>query len=280
MQDHYTKIDNRFIDEVMPILKGSELACCMAIFRKTAGWGKTNAALSIETISEITGIRRRQTIIELLHALEHKGIIESTKESGKTTVYGFCYYLKQSFKTSNEKRTSDTKNTSTENVTGTRNENRTSTSNKNRTGPSMYKEKRKKKKEKREKKADFYELNQKEIDTYIQSVIDYSGNIRNEHAYRKKLIGQFIKEDKATLLEFEAWIPSYQCKELENRHYGNYFEVVTDKGHFGGKLMSVWINEDNKPSFKLISQDGHTTKEYWFHNITGLENFLENGGNR
>lgn len=154
MQDNYTKIDNRFIDEVMQTLKSSELACCMAVFRKTAGWGKKSAAVSVDTISEITGIKRRHTVITALNALESKEIIKATKTAGKTTVYGFCYQLKQNFKTSAEKRTSDGNSTRTENDTGTSVEKRTSTSAEKRTSSSIYKEKERKEKEKRKKKRE------------------------------------------------------------------------------------------------------------------------------
>lgn len=278
MQDNYTKIDNRFIDEVMQTLKSSELACCMAIFRKTAGWGKHSAAVSVDTISEITGIKRRHTIITALNALESKEIIKATKTAGKTTVYGFCYQLKQSFKTSAEKRTSDGNSTRTENDTGTSVEKRTSTSAEKRTSSSIYKEKEKKEKEK-EREGNFYRLHKKAIDRHIQTVINNSGNIHNEAAYRKTMIKQFIKEDQATIIEFEAWLPVYQCEELQERHGNNYFEAVSNNERFRGELLRVEINEDGKPSIQLRNTDEDKTRSYWFHNITVLENFLENGGN-
>lgn len=270
MQDNYTKIDNRFIDEVMQTLKSSELACCMAIFRKTAGWGKQSAAMSVDTISEITGIKRRHTIIDALQSLEAKGIVKAAKTAGKTTVYSFRYYLKSSFETSAENRTSDGKRTRAKNDTGTSAEKRTSSS--------IYKKKNKE--NKREKKPDFYELNKKEIDAYIQSVIQNGWNIHNEHAYRKKLIGQFMREDKATLLEFETWVQVYQCEELQKRHGGNSFTAVTNNEHFRGKLLSVGINVDGKPSIQLRNQDDCETRSYWFHSFIGLDNFLENGGDQ
>lgn len=279
MQDNYTKIDNRFIDEVMPTLKGSELACCMAIFRKTAGWGKTNAALSIETISEITGIKRRHTIIDALQGLESKGIVRAVKTSGKTTVYSFCYHLKHNFETSAEKRTSDGNSTRAKNDTGTSVENRTSTSAEKRTSPSIYKEKEKKNKEKREKKMDFYELNQKEIDKYIQSVIETGGNIHNEHAYRKKLIGQFIREDQATLSEFNSWLPAYRCDELQKHYRMKPFTVVIDKSRFEGELIGIEYREREKLWFDLRNPHTQEEKSFWFHDIEALEHFLENGGN-
>ncbi|MFA6145161.1 MAG: replication protein [Sulfurimonas sp.] len=161
MGETYTKIDNRFMDEVMPTLKSSELACCMAIFRKTSGWGKKTAPVSVDEISKITGITRRHTVLDALNSLADKGIIKATKTAGKTTVYGFCYQLNQNLETSDEKRTSDIENTSAENVTGTSDgkrtstsdENRTSTSDENRTSSSIYKEKERKRK-KRERKRE------------------------------------------------------------------------------------------------------------------------------
>lgn len=278
MQDNYTKIDNRFIDEVMQTLKSSELACCMAIFRKTAGWGKKSAAISIEAISKITGINRRPTIIDALHSLEDKGIIKATKTAGRTTVYEFCYQLNQNLETSDEKRTSNTENTSTENVTGTSVQNRTSTSVQKRTSSSIYKEKEKKEKEK-EREGNFYRLHKKAIDRHIQTVITNSGNIHNEAAYRKTMIKQFIKEDQATIIEFEAWIPVYQCEELQKRHGNNYFEAVSNNERFRGELLRVEINDDGKPSIQLRDTEEDKTRSYWFHNITSLEEFLENGGN-
>lgn len=278
MQDNYTKIDNRFLDEVMQTLKSSELACCMAIFRKTAGWGKQSAAMSVDTISKITGITRRPTIIDALQSLESKGIVRAAKTAGKTTVYSFCYHLKSSFETSVQNRTSDTKNTSTENVTGTSVQNRTSTSVQKRTSSSIYKEKERKEK-KKEREGDFYRLHKKAIDRHIQTVIADSGNIHNEAAYRKTMIRQFIKEDQATIIEFETWRPVYQCEELQERHGNNYFEAVSNKERFRGELLRVEINEDGKPSIQLRDTNKDKTRSYWFPNITSLEEFLENGGN-
>lgn len=279
MQDNYTKIDNRFIDEVMQTLKSSELACCMAIFRKTAGWGKQSAAMSVDTISEITGIKRRHTIIDALQGLEAKGIVIAAKTAGKTTVYSFCYHLKQSFETSAEKRTSGTENTSAKNDTSTSDENRTSTSAEKRTSLSIYKKKEKKNKEKREKKPVFYELNKKVVDAYIQSVIENGGNIHNEHAYRKKLIGQFIREDQATLSEFEAWYPEYRCNELQRWYRMKTFTVVIGKDRFYGELLAVEYRGREKLSLTLRDPDTYEERRFDAQSIESLEKFLEKGIN-
>lgn len=93
------------------------------------------------------------------------------------------------------------------------------------------------------------------------------------------MIKQFIKEDQATIIEFEAWLPVYQCEELQERHGNNYFEAVSNNERFRGELLRVEINEDGKPSIQLRDIDEDKTRSYWFHNITVLENFLENGGN-
>lgn len=279
MQDNYTKIDNRFIDEVMQTLKGSEIACCMAIFRKTSGWGKKSAAVSVDAISKITGITRRHTVLDALHSLEDKGIIKATKTAGKTTVYGFYYHLNQNLETSDEKRTSDTENTSAENVTSTRDGKRTSTSDEKRTSSSIYKEKEKKEKEKREIKPDFYELNKKDIDAYIQSVIENGGNIHNEHAYRKKLLGQFIKGDKATLSEFNAWFPAYRCNELQKQYRMKPFIVVIDKDRFCGELLSVEYRDRKRLSVTLRDPDTYKERSFEARDLEALENFLEKGYN-
>lgn len=263
MQNNYTKIDNCFIDEVMQTLKSSELACCMAIFRKTAGWGKQSAAMSVDTISEITGIKRRHTIIDALQSLEAKGIVRAAKNAGKTTVYSFCYHLKSSFETSDGKRTS------AKNDTGTSAEKRTSSS--------IYKKKNKE--NKREKKPGFYELNKKEIDAYIQSVIENGGNIHNEHAYRKKLIGQFIREDKATLSEFNGWFTEYRCNELERRYRMKPFTVVIDQGRFYGELLRVEYRGREKLSLKLRDPDTYEERSFEAASLETLENFLEKGIN-
>ncbi|MFA6145160.1 MAG: hypothetical protein WCW84_10490 [Sulfurimonas sp.] len=110
-------------------------------------------------------------------------------------------------------------------------------------------------------------------------MIDNSGNIHNEVAYRKTMIKQFIKGDEATRIEFESWLPTYQCEELQERHGSNYFEAVSNNERFRGELLRVEINEDGKPSIQLRDTDEDKTRSYWFHNITGLEEFLENGGN-
>lgn len=132
----------------------------------------------------------------------------------------------------------------------------------------------------REKTPGIYETDTEDIEAYINSVIENGGNIHNEHAYRKKLIGQFIREDKATLLGFQAWKPGYQCEKLQKRHDGNSFTAVSNNEHFSGKLLSVYLNENGKPSIQLRNQDDCETRSYWFTNIDHLESFLEKGGDQ
>lgn len=279
MQDNYTKIDNRFIDEVMQTLKSSELACCMAIFRKTAGWGKKSAAVSVDVFSKITGITRRPTIIDALHSLEVKGIIKATKTAGRTTVYELCYQLNQNLETSVQKRTSDTENTSTENVTGTSDEKRTSTSVQKRTSLSIYKEKERKEKKKERDTGDYYDLNRKLIDRHIQRVIYDSATIRNEISFRRKMIRQFKRGDQTTILLFEERLNEYRREELQDKYYRKPFEVVTSDGRFDGELLSIEVRADGVQSVEFQNIDTFQMTKVTFPNFDFLEHFLINGGN-
>lgn len=277
MQDNYTKIDNRFIDEVMQTLKGSEIACCMAIFRKTSGWGKKSAAVSVDVIGKITGITRRPTVMDALHSLEVKGIIKATKTAGKTSVYEFCYHLNQNLETSDEKRTSETENTSTENVTSTRDGKRTSTSDEKRTSLSIYKEKKRKK---RETRGDYYDLNKKLIDRHIQRVIYDSATIRNEISFRQKMIRQFKRGDQTTILLFEERLNEYRREEIHSQYFMKPFVVVTSKDRLDGVFISVETGENEKPLVKFQNIDTFKMTEVIFPSFEALEHFLVKGGDR
>lgn len=280
MQDNYTKIDNRFIDEVIPMLRGSELACCMAIFRKTAGWGKKSAAVSVDVFSKITGITRRPTIIDALYSLEVKGIIKTTKTAGKMTVYEFCYQLNQNLETSVQNRTSDTESTSTENVTGTSVQNRTSTSVQKRTSSSIYKEKERKEKKKERDTGDYYDLNRKLIDRHIQRVIYDSATIRNEISFRRKMIRQFKRGDQTTILLFEERLNEYRREEIHSQYFMKPFTVVTSKDRLEGVFISVETGESEKPLVKFQDIDTFQMIEVIFPSFEALEHFLVKGGDR
>jgi len=92
MNETFTKVDNAFLDEVMRHTSThGEMLCCMIIFRKTIGWGKKNANISISTFQELGGIKRRETVIASIKSLRKKGIIKTKKSVGKVTNFTLSY---------------------------------------------------------------------------------------------------------------------------------------------------------------------------------------------
>lgn len=76
-------IDSGLIANISP----NELKCYLVVVRKTAGWHKEWDFIPNTQLMELTGIKKRQTIYSCMNKLEEYGLIESTKELGKTTKY-------------------------------------------------------------------------------------------------------------------------------------------------------------------------------------------------
>ncbi|MGD9970413.1 MAG: hypothetical protein AB7S65_08145 [Sulfuricurvum sp.] len=258
----YTTINNELINDKELYLRDKGLYIFM--FSKPEGWSFSVRGLSAQVKEGKTSVSQSlKRLIERGWLRRHE-----VREAGKYITFE---YEMQVIKTnSTVSRKTDTLSAKPD--TEKRTLSKYSYKNKN-----SYKKKKEEKE--RDSTPDIYENNSEEIEAYINSVIENGGNIHNEHAYRKKLIQQFIKEDKATLLGFEAWLPIYRCEKLQKKYSGKHFEAIVNNERFRGELLNVWINDDGKPSIQLRDNEEYQTRTYWFHNITGLEKFLENVGN-
>lgn len=77
---HYTKIPDYFIDQLMPILTGSEFKILIYIARKTIGWNKERDRISHRQFLK-TGVKPR-SISRAIASLEAKNLIEITDQKG------------------------------------------------------------------------------------------------------------------------------------------------------------------------------------------------------
>jgi len=68
-QGYYTEFHNALLDAVMPALKPTSWAILCAIIRQTKGWRRDFCHLSLATITALSGVKSRTTVIECLDEL-------------------------------------------------------------------------------------------------------------------------------------------------------------------------------------------------------------------
>ncbi len=68
------QVPNAIIDEHMREMRNSTIKCYLVIVRQTTGWNKPSDKISIRKFQEITGIKKRDTIISALSELEKLGL--------------------------------------------------------------------------------------------------------------------------------------------------------------------------------------------------------------
>jgi len=78
---NYTQTPNQFFDEHMRDLNGSELKVTLAIIRKTFGFHKEKARISLTDLEEMTGLSR-QSVIDGAAGAEEKGMISKVSDGG------------------------------------------------------------------------------------------------------------------------------------------------------------------------------------------------------
>ena len=81
------QVPNLLVDEIMKDLKNAELRCYLVVIRKTTGWHKTSDKIPVAQITEVTGIKRKQTIYDAMKNLEKLGLIERHQNPGGWTEY-------------------------------------------------------------------------------------------------------------------------------------------------------------------------------------------------
>ena len=106
--------------------------------------------------------------------------------------------------------------------------------------------KNKKNKTQTERERDFFSENKELISVYADEIIK-EGEVKNEKAYRRKIIRQFQKEDRSTLEAFKEWLPGHHARELTKRYRGLVLSVnskgepIKEEGR--SKLYEITHNE-------------------------------------
>lgn len=78
---NYTQTPNKFFDELMRDLSGSEIKVTLAIIRKTFGFHKQSTRLSLKDLEDMTGLSR-QAVIDGANGAEEKGMISKLSDGG------------------------------------------------------------------------------------------------------------------------------------------------------------------------------------------------------
>jgi len=80
----YTKIENKFLDEIMATLKPIETICYLIISRKTNGWQKEIDQISISQFMKFTGLSKNSVKTALKGLIEKDRIIKHNSGNGNT----------------------------------------------------------------------------------------------------------------------------------------------------------------------------------------------------
>lgn len=86
-ESNYTQIPNVILDELMPLMSGSEMKVTLAIARKTFGWQKRQDQISISQLMELTGLSKPSVRAGIQAGIE-RGTISRTDTNS-----GFVYSL-------------------------------------------------------------------------------------------------------------------------------------------------------------------------------------------
>lgn len=82
------QIPNALVDdEIIANLNANALKCYLVVVRKTVGWQKEWDYIPTTQLMKLTGIKKKTTVYSAMNQLEELGLIESEKETGKTTRY-------------------------------------------------------------------------------------------------------------------------------------------------------------------------------------------------
>jgi phage replication O-like protein O len=84
LEDGYTRIANDILDALSKMkLNGREFRVCLALIRKTYGWGKKEDEISLSQFADATGISRNH-IQEILSDLTRRKIVTRKRVKGRT----------------------------------------------------------------------------------------------------------------------------------------------------------------------------------------------------
>jgi phage replication O-like protein O len=84
LEDGYTRIANDILDALSKMkLSGREFRVCLALIRKTYGWGKKEDEISLSQFADATGISRNH-IQEILSDLTDRKIVTRKRVKGRT----------------------------------------------------------------------------------------------------------------------------------------------------------------------------------------------------
>ncbi len=251
--DSFTKIDNAFLDEVMQnISTHGELACCMVIFRKTIGWGKDSAHISLKTFQELTGFNRKETVISSIRSLQKKGIIKTKKLKGKVTKFSFSDQYGLTVPVRKNRTTGLT-------VPVPVRMNRT--------------HKRKGKKVFEREKVSF--ISEEHKMAFILDIM-LTEDIKNRQGYEMSMRKKLLQGDKATMEMFDNWKVLYDDKkefeDFHNSHLGKRINLQTKDKVLTGLVMSI-SQEGN--SFIVALKDGDDYRSAKYRTFDEMKERIE-----
>jgi hypothetical protein len=85
----FTKVDNYFLDHVMPRVKGAEWKVICAVLRQTEGFQREDAEISVEEFMSMTG-HERQTVIVAVRNVMLRGAMERrAQQVGRQRTFRF-----------------------------------------------------------------------------------------------------------------------------------------------------------------------------------------------
>jgi phage replication O-like protein O len=253
----YTKVPNSILD--FEGLDVYEFRILILILRKTIGFNKKSDGISLSQFIKFTGISKDKVIKSLENLQKNKFISvqkQTLKNGGKSfnrytpLVLDKDYLVRQKDKGSTSERLGlvcekdiQKENRTKENI---------------------------QKRDEREGNIFFSFSNNKqlrEIDRYIDHLMQTEEYIKNTKAFSRKIKKQLLDGEKYQIEDFEKWYLNKTCEELGNKYIGKYLdsnEIVNIYPYFhtedydpSNKFIIKLIDIDTKEKYFKVFKDGN-----------------------
>lgn len=232
----FTKVPNSIFD--IEGLNVYERLILLYIVRKTIGFNKKSDGISLSQFIKSTGISKN-TILKSLEGLKKLNLIRIQKQTQKNGGKSFNKYTPLVHEMNH--LVHEMNKGSSRDEQGLVHE------------VNIQKKIEQKKIDKRREREGyiFFSLSEneqfKEIDEYIENLIDESEYIKNQKGFDIKIRKQLSKGDEIQLKDFDKWYLNKTCKELKNKYKGKYYE-----GYVIENIYSYDDTEGKDPKNKFI----------------------------
>ncbi len=270
MNESFTKMPNSIID--IKSINIYERSILVFIARKTIGWDKKSDGISLSQFAKALGISK-PTVLKTIESLKKRKFIKTRKQykNGLHSYTMFNLVVKEIDKgvvKEIDNLVKEIDKGGKGDLLGVVNE------------VDTQQKLIQKKLSKEERKRDIKDTNiiytlsdnqkLKEIDSYIESLIDEQEYIKSETGFKIKVKKKFDCEDKHQLEDFEKYYLNKECDIYKSKYIGNYIDDVKIEN-----IYPFFETDGYNPDWKfIISYTDKNISQNIFNNKQDIENFL------